>query len=190
MAKKKSSAKSKKTTKNVVKANDIDINNIDSMFEDMKKLVLDNEKKTQPIEEYVTEFNVVGENAENTTIEAPYVLETENVETIVTENETLTDEETTTEVQEEIEEVVETTENEEAKQEENQENEENEIIIDDSSNEDIDKLKEELDKEEEQKEQETKQQEEEKPKENKRRRMTYEEVFGHRWMGYGYTSYT
>lgn len=187
MAKKKSSAKSKKTTKNVVKANDIDINNIDSMFEDMKKLVLDNEKKTQPIEEYVTEFNVVGENAENTTIEVPYVLETENVETIVTENETLTDEETTTEVQEEIEEVVETTENEETKQEENQENE---IIIDVSSNEDIDKLKEELDKEEEQKEQETKQQEEEKPKENKRRRMTYEEVFGHRWMGYGYTSYT
>lgn len=183
MAKKKSSAKSKKTTKNVVKANDIDINNIDSMFEDMKKLVLDNEKKTQPIEENVTEINVEGENAENTTIEVPYVLETENVETF----ETLSDEETTTEVQEEIEEVVETTENEETKQEENQENE---IIIDDSSNGDIDKLKEELDKEEEQKEQETKQQEEEKPKENKRRRMTYEEVFGHRWMGYGYTSYT
>lgn len=134
--------------------NDIDINNIDAMFEDMKNLVLNNENTTDTIDNVEEKENLKESSfdinliAENTTL-----IETETQET----NDIL---ETLNENEETVDEVVSVNEEDEIQQVEEQQTEE-------------------LVQEEEIKE--------EPKKENKSKRMTYEEMFGHTWMGYGFS---
>ena len=133
--------------------NDIDINNIDAMFEDIKNLVLnentthtiDNVEEKENLKESSFDINLI---AENTTL-----IETETQET----NDIL---ETLNENEETVDEVVSVNEEDEIQQVEEQQTEE-------------------LVQEEEIKE--------EPKKENKSKRMTYEEMFGHTWMGYGFS---
>lgn len=134
--------------------NDIDINNIDAMFEDMKNLVLNNENTTDTIDNVEEKENLKESSfdinliAENTTLIETETQETNDIVETLDENE------------ETVDEVVSVNEEDEIQQVEEQQTEE-------------------LVQEEEIKE--------ESKKENKSKRMTYEEMFGHTWMGYGFS---
>lgn len=134
--------------------NDIDINNIDAMFEDMKNLVLNNENTTDTIDNVEEKENLKESSfdinliAENTTLIETETQETNDIVETLDENE------------ETVDEVVSVNEEDEIQQVEEQQTEE-------------------LVQEEEIKE--------EPKKENKSKRMTYEEMFGHTWMGYGFS---
>ena len=134
--------------------NDIDINNIDAMFEDMKNLVLSNENTTDTIDNVEEKENLKESSfdinliAENTTLIETETQETNDIVETLDENE------------ETVDEVVSVNEEDEIQQVEEQQTEE-------------------LVQEEEIKE--------EPKKENKSKRMTYEEMFGHTWMGYGFS---
>jgi len=134
--------------------NDIDINNIDAMFEDMKNLVLNNENTTDTIDDVEEKENLKESSFDiNLIAEKTTLIETEKQET----NDIV---ETLNENEETVDEVVSINEEDEIQQVE-------------------EKQTEELVQEEEIKE--------EPKKENKSKRMTYEEMFGHTWMGYGFS---
>lgn len=134
--------------------NDIDINNIDAMFEDMKNLVLNNENTTDTIDNVEEKENLKESSfdinliAENTTLIETETQETNDIVETLDENEETVDEVVSVNEEDEIQQVEE-------------------------------KQTEELVQEEEIKE--------EPKKENKSKRMTYEEMFGHTWMGYGFS---
>jgi len=134
--------------------NDIDINNIDAMFEDMKNLVLNNENTTDTIDDVEEKENLKESSfdinliAENTTLIETEKQETNDIVETLNENEETVDEVVSVNEEDEIQQVEE-------------------------------KQTEELVQEEEIKE--------EPKKENKSKRMTYEEMFGHTWMGYGFS---
>lgn len=134
--------------------NDIDINNIDAMFEDMKNLVLNNENTTDTIDDVEEKENLkelsfdINLIAENTTLIETEKQETNDIVETLNENEETVDEVVSVNEEDEIQQVEE-------------------------------KQTEELVQEEEIKE--------EPKKENKSKRMTYEEMFGHTWMGYGFS---
>ena len=133
--------------------NDIDINNIDVMFEDMKNLVLNSENTTDTIDNIEEKENVK---------EASFDTNLTNGNTTLIETET-----------QETNDIVEML----------NETEENGEVVSVNEETDVQQIEEqqteELVQEEEIKE--------EPKKENKSKRMTYEEMFGHTWMGYGFS---
>lgn len=152
--------------------NDIDINNIDAMFEDMKNLVLEKVEEKEETKDIVAAhedtndeeiMNYTNENKDNVVISDEIKEKTE---------EEVTKEENENEVIEEnkIEET-------EIGNIDNEIGTKEPIIL--NSEEDFDKVYEEEKPIEEKKE--------ELKKKNKSKRMTYEEMFGHTWMGYGFS---
>ena len=142
--------------------NDIDINNIDVMFEDMKNLVLEKVEEKEETKDIV----VAHEDANDEEIM--------NKDNVVISDE----------IKEKTEEEVTKEENENEVIEENKiGNIDNEIGTKEpiilNSEEDFDKVYIEEKPIEEKKE--------EPKKKNKSKRMTYEEMFGHTWMGYGFS---
>lgn len=148
-----SKKKQTKSQKSKKVENDIDINNIDAMFEDMKNLVLNSENTTDTIDNIEEKENVK---------EASFDTNLTNGNTILIETET-----------QETNDIVEML----------NETEENGEVVSVNEETDVQQIEEqqteELVQEEEKKE--------EPKKENKSKRMTYEEMFGHTWMGYGFS---
>ena len=142
--------------------NDIDINNIDVMFEDMKNLVLEKVEEKEETKDIV----VAHEDANDEEI-----MNKDNV-VISDEIKEKTEEEVTKEENEN--EVIEETE---IGNIDNEIGTKEPIIL--NSEEDFDKVYIEEKPIEEKKE--------ESEKKNKSKRMTYEEMFGHTWMGYGFS---
>lgn len=148
-----SKKKQTKSQKSKKVENDIDINNIDAMFEDMKNLVLNSENTTDTIDNIEEKENVKEASFDtnltngNTTLIETEIQETNDIVEMLNETE-------------ENGEVVSVNEETDVQQIEEQQTEE-------------------LVQEEEIKE--------EPKKENKSKRMTYEEMFGHTWMGYGFS---
>lgn len=164
-----------KKSKKATPINDIDINDIDSMFEDMKKLVMKSESdEKQEVEE---------ENAES-------VLQEETVTVIPFEegNDTFTvsSAEITTVTEDKTEDKVEVIE---------ADIENHDIVADEETMDfhDIDVIGDVTDDEVKKEEavnieEETVEKKVEEPnKENKPKRKTYQEMFGHTWMGYGFS---
>lgn len=164
-----------KKSKKATPINDIDINDIDSMFEDMKKLVLKSEsEEKQEVEE---------ENAES-------VLQEETVTVIPFEegNDTFTvsSAESTTVTEDKPEDNVEVIE---------ADIENHDVVADEETMDfhDIDVIGDATDDEVKKEEavnieEETVEKKVEEPKkENKPKRKTYQEMFGHTWMGYGFS---
>lgn len=139
--------------------NDIDINNIDVMFEDMKNLVLEKVEEKEETKDIV----VAHEDANDEEI-----MNKDNV-VISDEIKEKTEEEVTKE-ENKIEET-------EIGNIDNEIGTKEPIIL--NSEEDFDKVYIEEKPIEEKKE--------EPKKKNKSKRMTYEEMFGHTWMGYGFS---
>lgn len=148
-----SKKKQTKSQKSKKVENDIDINNIDAMFEDMKNLVLKSENTTDTIDNIEEKENVK---------EASFDTNLTNGNTTLIETET-----------QETNDIVEML----------NETEENGEVVSVNEETDVQQIEEqqteELVQEEEIKE--------EPKKENKSKRMTYEEMFGHTWMGYGFS---
>lgn len=148
-----SKKKQTKSQKSKKVENDIDINNIDAMFEDMKNLVLNSENITDTIDNIEEKENVK---------EASFDTNLTNGNTTLIETET-----------QETNDIVEML----------NETEENGEVVSVNEETDVQQIEEqqteELVQEEEIKE--------EPKKENKSKRMTYEEMFGHTWMGYGFS---
>lgn len=148
-----SKKKQTKSQKSKKVENDIDINNIDAMFEDMKNLVLNSENTTDTIDNIEEKENVK---------EASFDTNLTNGNTTLIETET-----------QETNDIVEML----------NETEENGEVVSVNEETDVQQIEEqqteELVQEEEIKE--------EPKKENKSKRMTYEEMFGHTWMGYGFS---
>lgn len=148
-----SKKKQTKSQKSKKVENDIDINNIDAMFEDMKNLVLNSENTTDTIDNIEEKENVK---------EASFDTNLSNGNTTLIETET-----------HETNDIVEML----------NETEENGEVVSVNEETDVQQIEEqqteELVQEEEIKE--------EPKKENKSKRMTYEEMFGHTWMGYGFS---
>ena len=148
-----SKKKQTKSQKSKKVENDIDINNIDAMFEDMKNLVLNSENTTDTIDNIEEKENVK---------EASFDTNLTNGNTTLIETET-----------QETNDIVEMLD----------ETEENGEVVSVNEETDVQQIEEqqteELVQEEEIKE--------EPKKENKSKRMTYEEMFGHTWMGYGFS---
>ena len=148
-----SKKKQTKSQKSKKVENDIDINNIDAMFEDMKNLVLNSENTTDTIDNIEEKENVK---------EASFDTNLTNGNTTLIETET-----------HETNDIVEML----------NETEENGEVVSVNEETDVQQIEEqqteELVQEEEIKE--------EPKKENKSKRMTYEEMFGHTWMGYGFS---
>lgn len=148
-----SKKKQTKSQKSKKVENDIDINNIDAMFEDMKNLVLNSENTTDTIDNIEEKENVK---------EASFDTNLTNGNTTLIETETQ-------ETNDIVEMLNETEENGEV------------VLVNEET--DVQQIEEqqteELVQEEEIKE--------EPKKENKSKRMTYEEMFGHTWMGYGFS---
>lgn len=147
--------------------NDIDINNIDVMFEDMKNLVLEKDEEKEETKDIV----VAHEDANDEEI-----MNKDNV-VISDEIKEKTEEEVTKEENEN--EVIEENKIEETEigNIDNEIGTKEPIIL--NSEEDFDKVYIEEKPIEEKKE--------EPKKKNKSKRMTYEEMFGHTWMGYGFS---
>lgn len=147
--------------------NDIDINNIDVMFEDMKNLVLEKVEEKEETKDIV----VAHEDANDEEI-----MNKDNV-VISDEIKEKTEEEVTKEENEN--EVIEENKIEETEigNIDNEIGTKEPIIL--NSEEDFDKVYIEEKPIEEKKE--------EPKKKNKSKRMTYEEMFGHTWMGYGFS---
>lgn len=148
-----SKKKQTKSQKSKKVENDIDINNIDAMFEDMKNLVLNSENTTDTIDNIEEKENVK---------EASFDTNLTNGNTTLIETET-----------QETNDIVEML----------NETEENGEVVSVNEETDVQQI-------EEQQTEELVQQEEikeEPKKENKSKRMTYEEMFGHTWMGYGFS---
>ena len=147
--------------------NDIDINNIDVMFEDMKNLVLEKVEEKEETKDIV----VAHEDANDEEI-----MNKDNV-VISDEIKEKTEEEVTKEENEN--EVIEENKIEETESGniDNEIGTKEPIIL--NSEEDFDKVYIEEKPIEEKKE--------EPKKKNKSKRMTYEEMFGHTWMGYGFS---
>lgn len=147
--------------------NDIDINNIDVMFEDMKNLVLEKVEEKEETKDIV----VAHEDANDEEI-----MNKDNV-VISDEIKEKTEEEVTKEENEN--EVIEENKIEETEigNIDNEIGPKEPIIL--NSEEDFDKVYIEEKPIEEKKE--------EPKKKNKSKRMTYEEMFGHTWMGYGFS---
>ena len=147
--------------------NDIDINNIDVMFEDMKNLVLEKVEEKEETKDIV----VAHEDANDEEI-----MNKDNV-VILDEIKEKTEEEVTMEENEN--EVIEENKIEETEigNIDNEIGTKEPIIL--NSEEDFDKVYIEEKPIEEKKE--------EPKKKNKSKRMTYEEMFGHTWMGYGFS---
>lgn len=148
-----SKKKQTKSQKSKKVENDIDINNIDAMFEDMKNLVLNSENTTDTIDNIEEKENIK---------EASFDTNLTNGNTTLIETET-----------QETNDIVEML----------NETEENGEVVSVNEETDVQQIEEqqteELVQEEEIKE--------EPKKENKSKRMTYEEMFGHTWMGYGFS---
>lgn len=142
--------------------NDIDINNIDVMFEDMKNLVLEKVEEKEETKDIV----VAHEDANDEEI-----MNKDNV-VISDEIKEKTEEEVTKEENEN--EVIEENKIEETEigNIDNEIGTKEPIIL--NSEEDFDKVY-------------IEEKKEEPKKKNKSKRMTYEEMFGHTWMGYGFS---
>lgn len=152
--------------------NDIDINNIDAMFEDMKNLVLEKVEEKEETKSIVAAHeDVKDEEIVN------YLNESKDNVVISDEIKEKTEEEVTKEENEN--EVIEENKIEETEigNIDNEIGPKEPIIL--NSEEDFDKVYEEEKPIEEKKE--------ESKKKNKSKRMTYEEMFGHTWMGYGFS---
>ena len=162
-----SKKKQTKSQKSKKVENDIDINNIDAMFEDMKNLVLEKVEEKEETKDIV----VAHEDANDEEI-----MNKDNV-VISDEIKEKTEEEVTKEENEN--EVIEENKIEETEigNIDNEIGPKEPIIL--NSEEDFDKVYIEEKPIEEKKE--------EPKKKNKSKRMTYEEMFGHTWMGYGFS---
>jgi len=170
MSKKKTSKTKKITTK---AKKEIDINDIDAMFEDMKNLAIETpkEEETEVVSEKVEETSASIPKEEVAEIMLP---EADNklayADTPMDEEETNVEPEMVEEAQTEGEKIV--------------EEEPKEVPTEAEKTEEDLSFVEEI-KEEEPEKKEVKEEQKAKPK----RKMTYQEMFGGTWRGYGYDSY-
>lgn len=179
-----SKKKQSKTQKAKAVEKEIDINDIDTMFENMKNLVLEKTEETKnnvvAHEDVKDEkiVNYLNESKDNVVISTDENVIFTNKE----EEKSLTgplvkcefDEEGNLINEDEINAMAKSEIKEESEEESAKEENEKEVI------EDLEKAEEENTEEEIDKEEEPK-------KKNKSKRMTYEEMFGHTWMGYGFS---
>lgn len=158
-----------KKSKKSAPINDIDINDIDSMFEDMKKLVLKSESEEK---QEVEEENTESVSQEETVTVIPFE---EGNDTF-----TVSSAEITTVTEDKSEDKLEVIE---------PDVENHDIVADDETMDfhDIDVIGDVTDDEIEKEEETVEKKVEEAEKENKPKRKTYQEMFGHTWMGYGFS---